>query len=79
MIVDSQYMDFVEIKTSGKTKRYTIFSRSSSAQLGEIKWWGAWRQYCFFPAEDTVFNCGCMEDIQSAIKLLMLERVREDK
>lgn len=79
MLMASQYMDFVEINTSGKTKRYAIFSLSNRSQLGEIKWWGPWRQYCFFPADDTVFNSGCMEDIQAAIKLLMLERVRVSK
>jgi len=31
--------------------------------LGIIKFSGAWRQYCFYPAEDTLWSVGCKEEI----------------
>lgn len=31
--------------------------------LGEIKWYGAWRKFCFFPYEETVWDMKCLTDI----------------
>lgn len=61
---------------SGKTEIHSVNSRSSGAILGVIKWYGAWRQYCFFPANDTIFNRGCMEDIISYSSKLSHARLR---
>ena len=35
--------------------------------LGIVKWYGPWRQYCFFPGNNTIFNKGCMDDIKDFI------------
>lgn len=61
---------------SGKTEIHSVNSRSSGAILGVIKWYGAWRQYCFFPANDTIFNRGCMEDINDYITMMSHARIR---
>ena len=29
--------------------------------LGFIKWYGSFRQYCFYPENDTMFSKGCLE------------------
>jgi len=39
--------------------------------LGEIRWRGSWRQYCFFPDPDNIFNRSCLNDIADFIKQLM--------
>jgi hypothetical protein len=36
-------------------------------------WYGAWRQYCFFPSEEMIFSSGCMQDIIKFIQNLMEE------
>lgn len=56
-----------------KTKVVYVLSASLGIYLGEIRWKGGWRQYCFYPAPDTVFSVGCMKDIQDEIQRLMKE------
>jgi len=46
-----------------KTSDYDVINRSGGYSLGKIKWYGAWRQYCFFPEHSTVWNSGCLKDI----------------
>lgn len=37
---------------TGKTIVYNIFNSNHGAKLGEVKWYGPWRQYTFFPNEE---------------------------
>ncbi len=77
----SKCIEFFEIGNPGKTKIWDILSKRSGYILGKIKWYGPWRQYCFFPAAETVFNKTCMEDIIKFIKEEMayrgIKRARE--
>ena len=70
----TEYLDFRVTRQTEKTVVVGVFSRRSDALLGEVKWYGPWRQYTFFPAHDCIFNTGCMEDIIGMIKRLMEER-----
>jgi hypothetical protein len=72
----SEYMEFFKAGNTGKTEVYDVLSKSSGAILGHIKWYGAWRQYCFFPSPHCVFNNGCLGDIIGFVKDLMEERKR---
>jgi hypothetical protein len=72
------YMVFRSETVTGKTGRWTIRNVRSGDILGEIRWYGAWRQYTFMPVSGTVFNVGCMEDITRFIKERMQER-KEDR
>ena len=56
--------------TSKKTPSYTIYEKRGGAPLGEIKWYGPWRGLCFFPGWDTVFDCGCLQQIREWIQTL---------
>jgi len=68
MKTDYPYMTFTEVTNPGKkTKIWEIASKSNGGLLGRIKWYGAWRQYCFFPEPDTIFNIGCLADIDAFI------------
>ncbi|MDR1954303.1 MAG: hypothetical protein LBQ21_07545 [Clostridiales Family XIII bacterium] len=73
-----KYITFAEVEREGrKTKIFAIINNLSGAVLGNIIWYGPWRQYCFFPAGDhVVFNKGCLEDICGFITCLMDERKR---
>lgn len=65
------YIDFVEWDQppiTGKTKVWNIISRGSGRLLGQIRWYGPWRQYCFYPTAETLFNVGCMGDIIAFIE-----------
>jgi len=69
----SKYMVFDKIGDTGKTEIWNIISKSSDFILGQIKWYGAWRQYCFWPSPLCVFNVG-MDDIKGMINELMEQR-----
>jgi hypothetical protein len=60
---------------TGKTKIVSVCSRSSGELLGEIRWFGRWRQYCFYPERGTIFNHGCMGDICAHIEGLRQARL----
>lgn len=70
----SKYLEFSLIEEKVKTKVVGVWSRKSSNRLGLIKWYGAWRQYAFFPEDNTIFNVECLNDIQIHIKGMMDER-----
>ncbi len=66
-----KYIKFVEIEKKPKTKVYSCRKNSDTEiELGIVKWFGPWRQYCFYPSDDTIFNAGCLKDIQDFIEQL---------
>lgn len=78
MDIDSEYLSFMEDDHyEGKTKRIVVLSKRHGTILGEIKWFGAWRQYTFWPDRQTVWNTQCLEDVQSCICALMDERKKK--
>lgn len=54
-----------------KTFIWQVLNKKSSDCLGHIQWSGAWRQYCFYPLGNTVFNRTCMQNIISFINDVM--------
>ena len=58
---------------SKRTPTYSVLEKRGGSKLGEIKWYGAWRGFCFFPALDCVFDCGCLQQIREWIQLLDTE------
>lgn len=47
-----------------KTKKWIVVSRSGDG-LGVIKWYGHWRQYCFYPNDGTIWSTGCLEQVSA--------------
>ena len=45
----SEWLEFVEKASKPKTKVFSVMSKCSEVELGEIKWYPSWRHYCFFP------------------------------
>ena len=77
MITKYKYIHFEQIPVPDQKKKTTIWrclNNKSLGDLGLIKWYGPWRQYCFLPANGTIFNKGCLEDINDFITQLMEER-----
>jgi hypothetical protein len=69
------YLVFMREDVPGrKTARVWVTSKRSGSTLGQIAWHGPWRQYCFWPERNTLFNVGCMDDIKAKIGELMAER-----
>ena len=67
-------MKAVLAETKPKTNVYLIQTKSGDVDLGVIKWYGPWRQYTFFPDDNTIFSKGCMSDINLFIEELMNQR-----
>lgn len=74
---ESEYLTFERdsIREEGrKTQFWIVTSKSSGDVLGYVKWYGPWRQYCFWPEGDTIWNIACLEDVQDLIEALKLAR-----
>jgi hypothetical protein len=70
----NEYLDFVLVRDTGKTKVYSVDSRSQGARLAILNWYGPWRQYTLSPEPDTVWNKTCLLDVINFIDKLMRER-----
>lgn len=69
------YLEFRQVPDSRrKTKVLDVHSTRSGIKLGRIAWYGAWRQYVFYPEPATLFNRGCLDTITGKIRGLMQER-----
>ncbi len=75
MIKETQYLDFVDAEIEEiKTKVVVVFNKHHQQIIGEIRWFSKWRQYCFFPCTDTIWNITCLTEVNAVIKQLMDER-----
>lgn len=72
---DSKYLAFeLDDHYEGATERVTVVAKKRLEVLGEIKWFGRWRQYAFFPSALTVWNTECLDDIKACIDVLAKKR-----
>lgn len=71
---ETEYLRFIDKEARQKTKIISIVNIHHDEIIGEIKWFGRWRQYCFFPTYNTVWNTTCMKEILDTIKCLMDDR-----
>ena len=62
-----KFIHFVKVEDKPKTSVWSCRNNRSGDELGIVKWYPGWRQYCFFPAiyEETVYSAGCFEDIKT--------------
>lgn len=65
-----KYITITLIHKKSKTNIYAVTNKSGDYDIGCIKWYAPWRQYCFFPGEDTVYSKGCLDDIGDFIDKL---------
>ena len=56
------FRDDGPVSKGAKTRQFSVFSSSSRALLGYVKWWTSWRQYCFFPL-NSLFDPKCLRQI----------------
>jgi len=79
IIKQTQYLVFEEYETKTKTRVIGVININSNEVIGVIKWYASWRQYCFFPEFDTVWNITCLNDVNEVIQKLMKDRKIEKK
>ena len=78
---EAKFIRFREVASEGKTQRWIIDTLNGTA-LGYIRWFRVWRQYCFFPGEETIFARRCLRDIANFCEsktreYLKLSRMKE--
>ena len=72
-----KYFRIYEERIEGrKTSIYHIYNHDLPERvfLGDIKWNGAWRKYCFYPASETLWDTQCLQCVVDFIDALMEAR-----
>lgn len=77
--MESKYLEFPVMQTGAKTNKYYVMTKGSRQAIGVIKWFAAWRKYCFYPVNGTLFDPGCLTDIAAFIQERMEERKKVRK
>ncbi len=57
---------------------YVLSATHPGVTLGEIRWYGNWRQYALYPRPNTIWNPDCLETVNKVIRYLMDERKHQD-
>lgn len=73
-----KYIEFVEIGKNLKTFIWDCRNKRSGYSLGVVKWYGPWRQYCFWPNGFSIFNNGCLSDVMDFVNHVMSMRKNGD-
>jgi hypothetical protein len=75
-IKETKYLIFVDTNQpkTKKTKVIAILNIHHDDIIGEIRWFSRWRQYCFYPHNETIWNFDCLNSVNEVIKELMNER-----
>lgn len=74
-ISETDYLRFTDnTPPDRKTKVVAVWStRIRGVRLGEIYWFGRWRQYAFFPSPDTVWSRDCLLHVAAEVEKLNTE------
>ena len=59
----AKWLRFDLAPSRGKTSVWFVVSKQQGETLGEIKWYGGWRRYCFFPFAETLYEQDCLRSI----------------
>lgn len=68
---DSRYMrksKYIEIEdagasATGKTRIWQVRNVRSNTFTGQIRWWGGFRKYAFFPSDGYLFDADCLAQV----------------
>jgi hypothetical protein len=76
---DPKWIEFHEVDMPNrKTKVFLVYNKENfEVPIGEIRWYGAFRKYAFYPQPNTVYENVCMKDITNFLEELMDERKAE--
>lgn len=74
MRVHYEYVHFKHIEDKPKTSVWSCRNTKGNDELGIVKWYPAWRRYCYFPTVQAVYSAGCLKDIRDFIEAEMERR-----
>jgi len=67
ILKETKYLQFIVKEHKPKTKVIAVVNRTHAEEIGVIRWYSAWRQYCFMPHQNTVWNKNCLNDVNDMI------------
>lgn len=67
------HLAFRHARSTGKTDIVTVHATRGNLLVGVISWHGAWRKYCFFPADATLYDAGCLGQIKAELERMTTE------
>lgn len=76
-----KYIRIVPRGTSptGKTLRWAVQNIRTGEWFGWIKWHGAWRRYCFFDKEASLYDDDCLRMIADFLKQANEEHRKQNR
>jgi len=79
LVKDYKYISIsaLPMKPGRKTLDFVLMNKSQALPLGIIKWYGAWRQFCFYPDAGTVWSISCLMEVNGFLRELKNERARK--
>lgn len=62
IMYEDEWLKIILTEIKPKTRVCSVMSKCSDCKLGEIKWYPAWRHYCYFPnwQDEFVYSDRCM-------------------
>lgn len=67
ILKETRYLSFIVKEHKPKTKVVAVVNKTHQQEIGVIRWHSPWRQYCFFPHSQTIWNKACLDDINTLI------------
>ena len=74
MIKRKEWIKFVEVKDTGKTKIFEVYNKKHGGYGGQIRWYGGWRGYAYYPENDSRYDSDWLYEVAEFIDRLMLQR-----
>ncbi|OHE41489.1 MAG: hypothetical protein A2Y16_05465 [Tenericutes bacterium GWF2_57_13] len=76
--IKDKFIEFYSVTLPNrKTPIIAVYNKLSQEVIGEIKWYPPFRQYSFFPEDETVYHDGCLEKILECIKYLKGDSIKQ--
>lgn len=72
---ESKWLRFEITERKIATVVVGVYSKTQGSMLGVIGWYPRWRQYCFIPNPQTIFNADCLGTITNCIRMLMQQKM----
>lgn len=70
----NKYITIVEVEKKPKTSVWDVINTRTKEICGQIRWYGGFRKYVFFPTDGFLFDASCLTLIT-----LHLENVNKRK
>ena len=72
-LVRYKYIHFRQIATQNGRWIWSCRNNRTDSELGQVMFYGPWRQYCYFPKGDTVLNKTCLDNIAEFLQKVTVD------